>query len=148
MGTPDAGFIEPGAYVKGEDSVALDKALARALESVQSLLDDVGGKGGLSRNLNATMSNLREITANMNDMLGEANPHIGRAMSKLDSITVKLDDLLAKTGELVNKINTGQGAVGALISDQKVKDDVTATLNNFKEASASAKDVLGRITGF
>lgn len=148
QGTPGSGVIEEGALVSGDEAMPLDRSLAKALTSIQQLLDDVGDKGRLSENLNSTMANLREITANMNDLIGDSQPHLHRAMAKLDSITDKLDSLLAKTDSLVSKINTGEGAVGALVSDPKVKDDVTSALSNFKDASASAKDVLGRINSF
>ncbi|MFH1619717.1 MAG: MlaD family protein [bacterium] len=148
QGRASAGVIEPGAVIKGEDTLSLDKSLARTMASIQEILDDVGGKGKLSRNLNETIANLRDMTANMSELIGDTRPHVSRAMTRMDSISEKLDSLLAKTEELVARINSGQGAVGALMSDPKVKDDVTSTLSNFKDASASAKDVLGRVNSF
>jgi len=148
QGTPSAGIIPAGSTVKGEDTVPLDKSLAQALGSLQKLLDDVGGESGIGESLNATLSNIRETTARINDIVGDSGPHMENAMSRLDSVSEKLDSLLSKVDTLVTKINSGTGTIGALVSDEKVKDNVTETLSNFKEASASAKDVLGRINSF
>jgi len=75
-------------------------------------------------------------------------PHAENAMKRLDSLLAKLDGALSKMEHLADKIDAGEGTVGALVSDKKMKKNVSATLKNLKEATASVKDVLGRITGF
>ncbi len=141
QGNPALGAIEPGATVTGEETVPLEKAVAKALDSIQGLAKDIRGDGSTAKNLQEILDNLRGITANINEMVANGQPHAEKVMERLDSITAKLDSL-------VTKIDRGDGVAGALVSDQKMKENVTAAVTNLKDASASIKDVLGRINGF
>ncbi|HAF95737.1 MAG TPA: hypothetical protein DER10_01910 [Elusimicrobia bacterium] len=148
QGTPAAGVLKAGETVRGENSLPLDRAMTKMMEDLQSLIKDVRGDGNLSQNLNGIMTNLREVTANLNELVSDSQPHAQKMMERLDSITARLDDMLLKTDAIVDKINKGEGALGALVSDKQMKENVTSTLNNLKDASASVKNVVGRITGF
>ena len=148
QGTPAAGVIETGATVHGEQALALDRALARAVTSLEALVGDIRGEGRLARDLNAILTNLREVTVNVNELVSNAQPHAEKAMERVDSITAKLDAMLTKTDAIIDKINRGDGVAGALVSDTKMKDEVSAAITNLRDASASAKDALGRIGGF
>lgn len=148
QGTPSAGRVEAGETVRGENSLPLDRAMTRMMTDLESLIKDVRGDGSLSRNLNGIMTNLREVTANLNELVADSQPHAQKMMERLDSITAKLDDMLSKTAAIVDKINKGEGAIGALVSDKQMKENVTSTLNNLKDASASVKEVIGRVNGF
>ncbi len=148
QGAPAAGVLEPGATVRGEESLALDRALARAVTSLEALVGDIRGEGRLARDLNEILTNLREVTANVNDLVSNAQPHAEKIMERMDSITAKLDAMLTKTDAIVDKIDRGDGVAGALISDQKMKTEVSSAITNLRDASASVKDVLGRVNGF
>jgi Arc/MetJ family transcription regulator len=69
-------------------------------------------------------------------------------MDRSDAITQKLDDLLAKSNVMMTGLSTDKGAVGALLHDEKVKEDVKETIANVKDVAATAKDVFGRINQF
>jgi phospholipid/cholesterol/gamma-HCH transport system substrate-binding protein len=148
QGTPASGVLEAGVTVRGETVQPLDRAVAAAVASLESLIKDVRGDGTLGQNLNDILKNLKDVTANVNDLVANGQPHAEKAMERLDSITAKLDAMLTKTDLIVDKINKGEGVAGALVSDQTMKDNVSATLSNLRDASASAKSVLGRVGGF
>lgn len=148
QGDASSGVIAPGDQVSGSETLPIDRAMARAVEDIQGLVKELRGDGSMTRDLNDILSNLREVTANINEIISTSQPHAEKAMERLDSITAKLDAMLAKTGELVDKINRGDGTVGALVSDKQMKDNVTSALTNLKDASVSVKDMLGRISGF
>ena len=69
-------------------------------------------------------------------------------MERLDEITVKLDSVLTKADAMMVKLSNEEGVAGALVSDKKMKADVAATLDNLREATASAKEALGRVSTF
>ncbi len=148
QGTPGAGVLEAGTTVRGEEIMPLDRAVARAVTSLEGLIKDVRGDGTLGGNLNDILKNLKDVTANVNELVANGQPHAEKAMERLDSITAKLDAMLTKTDLIVDKINKGEGVAGALVSDVKMKDNVTATLSNLRDASESAKVALGRVNGF
>ena len=93
------------------------------------------------------MANL-DLTGNLNDLIETSRPQLSKAMSRTDAITEKLDSLLAKSNQMMAGLATDKGAVGAMLHDEKVKEDVKETITSFKEAAGTAKDVLGRITQF
>jgi hypothetical protein len=66
----------------------------------------------------------------------------------MDDVSSKLDGILAKTDHLMANLETGKGPVGALISDEKMKDDVKATVSDLRQTVGGVKDMLGRMNQF
>ena len=151
QGHPQAGVISPESTASGVNPVSIEKALTKALASLQSILTEVnseGPRGSLTSNLKDTVANVRELTANLNDLVEETKPGLTAAMDRADSITQKLDSLLAKSNLMMAGLATDKGAVGALLHDEKMKADVKETVASVREAASTAKDVFGRITQF
>ena len=148
QGSPAAGVLKAGETVKGAQTLPLDRAIAKAVDSLQALVGDIRGEGSLGRDLNEILENLREVTGNVNELVSNSQPHAEKVMERLDTITAKLDAMLDKTGAIVDKVNRGDGVAGALVSDPKMKSDVSEALTNLKDASVSVKTALGRINGF
>ncbi|MBI5881721.1 MAG: MCE family protein [Elusimicrobia bacterium] len=152
QGHPEAGIIPAGSTLGGVDFVPLDKAMNNALTSVEKLLQSFNSTdpkpGTLARNLNDTVANMRDLTANLNDLVETTRPNLSKALSRTDAITGKLDELLAKSNQVMASLSTDKGAVGALMNDPKIKDDVKETVSSIKEAAGTAKDMLGRMTQF
>lgn len=151
QGRADKGLLQPGDEVRGLDPVSIEKSLTKTLESLQAILNDLNtdsGRGTVTQNLKDTVANVREMTANLNDLLQTTKPDVQRAMARADEITEKLDKVLARTDQMMAGLATDKGAVGALLHDEKVKDDVKETIASVKEAAGTAKDVLGRLNQF
>jgi phospholipid/cholesterol/gamma-HCH transport system substrate-binding protein len=148
QGAPSLGHVEAGETVLGEEIVPLDKAVARAVASMESLVSDIRGEGKLAKSMQEILDNLRDITVNVNDMVANGQPHAEKALERMDSITARLDSILAKTDDIVGKIDRGDGVAGALVSDAKMKEDVSTAITNIRDASVSVKDAMGRMTGF
>lgn len=151
QGHESSGVLKPGATVQGIDPQDIQKALSKALASLQNMLDDLekpGPRGALVDNLKDTVANVREMTANLNDLMESTKPKMERAMDRADDITDKLDQLLAKANTMMAAMATDKGTVGALLHDEKMKEDVKETVASVKDAAATAKDVLGRINQF
>ncbi|MBI5623391.1 MAG: MCE family protein [Elusimicrobia bacterium] len=152
QGHPEAGVIPAGSAIAGVDFVPLDKAMNQALRSLDELVASFNSTeakpGTLARNLNDTVANMRDLTANLNDLIETSRPNLSKALARTDAITEKLDELLAKSNQVMAGLATDKGAVGALMHDPKVKEDVKETVSSIKEAAGTAKDMLGRMTQF
>ena len=151
QGSRAQGVIPANSTVRGEDPVSIEKSLTKALGKLENLLDGFtkeGPRGKLADNLTETVANVREMTANLNDLIETTKPKLTRALDRSDDITEKLDALLAKSNTMMASLNTSSGTIGALLNDQKIKDDVKETVASVKEAAGTAKDVFGRITQF
>ncbi|MBI4345243.1 MAG: MCE family protein [Elusimicrobia bacterium] len=152
QGHPSAGPLPPDSQIIGEDPVSIEKALTKALASLQNLLGDLNGPPGepgkLAKSIHATMDNVRNLTANLNDMMVDAKPAVTSSLQRMDEITAKLDRLLEQTNQMMASVNQSKGPVGALLNDQEMKQDIKQTVADVREAAGTAKDVLGRLTQF
>jgi len=152
QGKPSSGILPPGSTVRGEAAVSIEKALAKALGSLQELLGGLNGEedkqGALAKNLNATIANVRGLTANLAEMMADTKPAMTRTLNRMDDITAKLDSILARTDEMMAAINSAKGPVGAMLHDEKMKNEVKETVTSLKETAGSVKDILGRVTQF
>lgn len=151
QGHESAGLVEPGDTVEGTAPVDIQKALTQALGSLQKTLDQLNtdtGRGTLADNLKNTVANVREMTANLNDLIATTKPDLEKAMGRADDITKKLDDLLAQSNQMMTGLATSQGAVGTLLHDPVVKEQLKQTIADVKDAAATAKDTLSRINQF
>lgn len=151
QGKRSAGVIAANSTIRGQDPVSIEKSLTAALAKLETLLGDLtkeGPRGSLTENLRETVANVREMTANLNDLIETTKPKLEKALERTDGITEKLDGLLAKSNVMMASLATSSGTVGALLHDQKMKEDVRETIASVKEAAGTAKDVLGRINQF
>lgn len=151
QGHPESGVIAPESTVMGTDPISIEKALTKALASLQDILSELnreGPRGSLTGNLKETVANVRDLTANLNDLIEATKPSLTAAIDRTDRITEKLDSLLAKSNQMMAGLSTEKGTVGALIHDEKMKKDVQETVASVREAASTAKDVFGRITQF
>ncbi len=146
-----SGVIPPESAVRGTDPVSLERAMTKALGSLEGLMAELtreGPQGSLTDNLKDTVANVRELTANLNDLIESTKPNVTKAMERTEQITAKLDELLAKSNQMMASLSTDKGTVGALLHDEKMKADVKETMSSVREAASTAKDVFGRITQF
>jgi hypothetical protein len=151
QGDLSRGVVEAGSTIEGTDPISLEKAMTKALGSINDMLGELtakGPRGSLTENLRDTVANVRELTANLNDLLETTKPSLEKSMDRMDGLTAKLDDLLAKSNQMMAGLATDKGAIGAMLHDEKVKNDVKETISSVKEAASTAKDVFGRITQF
>ena len=151
QGHSSAGIMPAGTVVRGTDPISIEKSLTQALGKLEKLLDGFnkeGPRGTLTDNLRETVANVRDMTANLNDLIATTKPKLTKALDRTDDITAKLDSLLEKANQTMAGLATDKGAIGALLHDEKVKEDVKQTIADVKEAAGTAKDVFGRITQF
>lgn len=148
QGSVTSGVLEDGDYVKGKESPPLDKMVSETMGSLKILIEDLNAKGNFARELNATMVNLRELTAKLNDLITAMHQPMTSSMRNVDATTEKLDRLIAKLDEIADKVNTGEGAIGTLLTDKEVKEEVKETVTNIKEVTKEAREILTRVGDF
>lgn len=151
QGRRAAGVIEPETTVPGTDPVSIEKSLAKTLNSMQKMMDDMntdGPRGSLTKNLKETVANVRDMTASLNDLIESSRPRMEKALERTDDITAKLDSLLAKSNLMMASLTSSTGTIGALLHDEQMKKDVKETIASVRETAGTAKDVFGRINQF
>lgn len=145
QGDPELGLIPEGTVVEGYNAVPLDQAVTRALNSVEGLVNDLRKDGKMADSIQEILDNLHNTTADLSQMIAYSRPHIEESMAKINVITARLDDILQKADQIAAKINNGDGVAGALISDAKMKEDVSQAVASLKDAAGTVKESLGKV---
>ena len=145
QGDPEEGLIPPGSVVEGYNSIPLDQAVTRALNSVEGLVSDLRKDGRMADSIQDILDNLRNVTADLSQMVAYSRPHIENSMARIDGIAERIDLLLQKADQIASKINNGDGVAGALISDAKMKEDVSEAVASLKDAAGTVKESLGKV---
>ena len=147
----DLGQKLDGALKTINDAFAGDEKGGGLFQKLNHLVGDNQGK------IDATMSNLQEITTKMNRGDG--------TLGKLINDPKLHDDLLAAVGEfrstadqakefianaqgMVAQVKAGQGALGVLLYDQQMAQDLKLTVSNVRDVSdklTNGKGTLGRL---
>jgi phospholipid/cholesterol/gamma-HCH transport system substrate-binding protein len=146
-----SGVVLAQSTLVGAESVDIQNSIAKALRSIQKMIDDLNGpgpNGSLVDNLRGSVDNMRRLTANLNDLLTTIKPSAEQAMAKTGKITDKLDMLLTKSNTMMASLSTSEGTVGALLHDPALKQNVTETVSSLKQAAYTANDMLSRINQF
>jgi phospholipid/cholesterol/gamma-HCH transport system substrate-binding protein len=165
-GSPDAPELKSGSMIKGENERSLNEMINKLSglfetdangNAVDNLKETIANIRNVSRSLNVAMGNhakeMEEIVMNIRDLTGslkvfsahleEISTHskedVKVAIEKFRGVGEKLDAMLAK-------INRGEGAIGALVNDEKTGKEVKEAVASIKDTANEAKKVLGRFT--
>ncbi len=144
QGDPMSGFIKEGDIVYGENMIPMDRAIINAVSDLQEFMKGLNNNGEFTKNLNDAVVNLRNISADLSEIISVSKPSIEKTAEGMDDITVKINSILEKTDNLISKIEKGEGPLGALIADNKSKDDIKQTISNIKDTSESIKKLMGK----
>lgn len=147
---------------------ALGKKLESALGGLSNTINGDGKTPGLfqkidklvsdnGENVNATVSNIRQVT----DKLNKGEGTLGKLIndSKMhDELLASVSDIKAAAGEaktfianaqtIVDQVKAGKGTLGALVFDDKIGNDLRATTKNLKDMSdkiARGEGTLGQL---
>lgn len=166
-GTPDQPVLHDGDTIQGRTTPSPDQLF-------EQLSTAFGGKSGmatLGENLNATINNLRHISEALDAALGQQQTEIVELVRNLHGASADLKGLLRDLHEIVasrkedvqvtlarlrsvmersdrvlGMVERGEGAVGTLVANKQVGQDVQQMVSTLKQSSEQLRDVLGRFT--
>ena len=141
QGNPQSGVLEAGAHVTGYSLPSITNMITDALNSIQNLTAGINDNGKFAEDLGATLQNLRELSGNLNDLIFTLRPYLTKSMSEVSELT-------KASNEVMQDLQTGKGLFPALVSDEKMKQDVEQTLANIKQVSDDAKTFIGQMAKF
>ena len=141
QGNPKSGVLEPGSHVKGVSLPSITNMITEALNSIQNLTAGISDNGKFGEDLNATLENLRNLSGNLNELIFTLRPYLTKSMSEVSELT-------KASNEIMQDLQTGKGLFPALVSDEKMKQDVEQTLANIKQVSDDAKTFVGQMAKF
>ena len=141
QGNPKSGVLEPGSHVTGMSLPSITNMITDALNSIQNLTGGINDNGKFAEDLNATLENLRNLSGNLNDLIFSLRPYLTKSMQEVSELT-------KASNSVMQDLQTGKGLFPALVSDEKMKQDVEQTLANIKQVSDDAKTFVGQMAKF
>lgn len=166
-GSPEKKRLNDGDILYGD----IARSFSDLMDKLADLVEGKDGKGGVGDDLKTTFANLRSVSDSLNAAIGLQKKELTELVRNLNEFTVdlkgmasdlhhitstkkedievsitKLRSLLERLDELVQKVQNGEGAVGRLVSDKEMGDEVKKTVTHLKQTAESAKDVLARFT--
>jgi phospholipid/cholesterol/gamma-HCH transport system substrate-binding protein len=179
MGTPGAPPLPDGAEIRTESSPDLNvimselgglgKQLQESLGSFSTALngDSKGGGGILQKldkiladntgRLNATMTNLQEITDKINHGEGtlgklvndpKLHDELLATVDEIKATATQAKEFVANAESIMDQVKSGQGTLGALVYDQKSAENIKASIANIRSVSdklAKGEGTLGKL---
>jgi phospholipid/cholesterol/gamma-HCH transport system substrate-binding protein len=179
MGTPGAPPLPDGAEIKTEVSPDLNTIMAEIGGLGKQLQDSLGsfskalngdskGGGGIiqkldklvsdnSARVDATMTNLQEITGKINRGEGTLGKLVNdptlhdqllATVAEIRTAATQAKEFATNAEAIMDQVKTGQGTLGALIYDQKAADDIRTSIANIRTVSdklAKGQGTLGKL---
>lgn len=178
LGTQDTPVLVDGAEIATEvtpdlNSVMaeignLGKKLESALGTITTAVSGDGTEPGLfqkintlvsdnSENLTATIANIRQVTATLNTkdgtiglLLNDPGLHdeLLAAVAEFKGTATEARTLLANAQAIVERVKTGQGAIGALVYDEAAGENIKTTVQNLRAVSdklANGEGTIGKL---
>ncbi|MSU23517.1 MAG: MCE family protein [Opitutus sp.] len=178
LGTPDAPPLRDGAEIRTKvtpdlnaimaEVGALGKKLEDALGSISTTINGDGKTPGLfqkidkligdnGENVNATMTNFRQVTDKLNKgegtlgrLLNDPKMHddLVATVGELKAAATNAKSFVANAQSIVDQVKAGQGALGALVFDEKAGNDFKAAVANLRTVSdklARGEGTLGKL---
>ncbi|MFQ5867484.1 MAG: MlaD family protein [bacterium] len=169
-GTEKEPLLQHGDTIMGIEPVVIDRALEKVLLGVGDLVEKIEGIGKeqeLGKSLGLILDNIGDVTWKLNRALGAEGQELKETIKNLQQLSAnakeitdslsqesitssleKLEKTLDGIAEVAEKLNRGEGAMGRLLSDEKMAEQIEQVVTGLQESSQEAKKILQRTSGF
>lgn len=136
-------------------STAMDKTIMESSTKLNQVLGNLEGASAAVRdittsqeqdyrqiiaNVRGATQDVRDVLATVKQVLGSGEGDIRESVAGLKQTLNHLDDSLKHIQSVTGKIDQGEGAIGALVSDKQMGEDLSRTVSD-------ASDFVNRIVG-
>ncbi len=155
QGSNGARMAEDGQYIFSKEPVETDeimkslKTTAESAEIITLQLAEImmninSGKGTLGRliqdstiaeNINQTIGNFKKSSEGLDETIEITKENVFAFMESLKKTAAKTEVASNQLGEIMTKINNGEGAIGMLLKDTSIVNNIDETIFNLKESS-------------
>lgn len=155
QGSTNSPVAENGQHILSKEPVESDeivkslKTTAESAEVITLQLSEImvninSGQGMLGRliqdtaiaeNVNLTIENFRKSSEGLDETIEVTKENVFAFMESLQKTVAKTEVASNQLGEIMVKINNGEGAIGMLIQDTTIVNNIDETIINLKESS-------------
>lgn len=160
QGTNNSPIAEDGQHLLSKEPVETDaimvslQATAVNAEVITLQLAEImtnvnSGQGMLGRliqdttiaeNVNQTIENFKKSSEGLDETIEVTKENVFAFMEGLQATVAKTEVASDQLGEIMMKINNGEGAVGMLLKDTVIVNNIDETIVNLKESSKSLNE--------
>jgi len=155
QGTPDSPVVEDRQNILSKPPVETDAIMETlqatalnaeiiTLQLAEIMMNINSGQGMLGRliqdstiaeNVNLTLENFKKSSEGLDETIEVTKENVFAFMQGLQATVAKTEVASDQLGEIMMKINRGEGAIGMLIRDTIIVNNIDETLINLKESS-------------
>jgi phospholipid/cholesterol/gamma-HCH transport system substrate-binding protein len=155
QGSNNSSIAEDGDHILSKEPIETDdimkslKTSAGSAEVIMMQLVEImmninSGKGTLGRliqdstiaeNINQTIENFKKSSEGLDQTIEVTKENLFAFMESLQKTAGKTEVASYQLGEIMMKINNGEGAIGMLIQDTAIVNNIDETIINLKKSS-------------
>jgi phospholipid/cholesterol/gamma-HCH transport system substrate-binding protein len=155
QGSKKSPMAEDGQHILSKEPLETDdimKSLKTSAENAEVItlqLSEImmninSGQGTLGRliqdstiaeNINQTIENFKKSSEGFDETIEVTKENVFAFMESLQKTAAKTEVASNELGEIMTKINSGEGAIGMLLKDTSIVNNIDETIINLKESS-------------
>jgi phospholipid/cholesterol/gamma-HCH transport system substrate-binding protein len=155
QGSNSSPIAEDGQHISSKEPIETDdimkslKTTAESAEVITMQLSEImmninSGQGTLGRliqdstiaeNINETIENFKKSSEGLDETIEITKENVFAFMESLQKTAAKTEVASNELGEIMTKINNGEGAIGLLLKDTVMVNNIDETIINLKESS-------------
>lgn len=160
QGTNDSPVANDGQHLISKEPVETDAIMVTlqatalnaeiiTLQLAEIMMNVNSGQGMLGRmiqdstiaeNVNQTIENFKKSSEGLDETIEVTKENVFAFMQGLQATVAKTEVASDQLGEIMMKINNGEGAVGMLLKDTAIVNNIDETIVNLKESSISLNE--------
>jgi len=163
-------LLDDGDTIIGIEPVSIDRAVEKVLIGVGDLVEkigEIGKEGELGKSLRLILDNIGDVSEKINRALGAKGEELKETIDNLHQLSANIKDIsdsiseenitsslrklektLDEVAEVAEKLNRGEGAMGRLLSDEKMGEQIEQVVSNLEKSSQQAEKILQRTSDF
>lgn len=134
-------------------SLKVSLASAESQHNIQASLDNIRELTDVLRmvvvdnqqRLSSVIVNLERFTSDISEVAGQNKLALGETIQNFRDISGQLGETIQALNSVAQKIDQGQGSIGALVNERTTVDDLNATLSSLKDISRKIDEGQGTI---
>jgi phospholipid/cholesterol/gamma-HCH transport system substrate-binding protein len=155
QGSDNAPVAEDGQHILSKEPIETDDIMKSlqttaghaeviTLQLAEIMVNINSGQGMLGRliqdstiaeNVNLTIENFKKSSEGLDETIEVTKENVFAFMESLQKTAAKTEVASNELGEIMTKINSGEGAIGMLLKDTSIVNNIDETIVNLKESS-------------
>jgi phospholipid/cholesterol/gamma-HCH transport system substrate-binding protein len=160
QGSNNAAMAKDGQKILSKEPVETDDIIVSlqatavnaeviTLQLAEIMVNINNGKGTLGRliqdstvaeNINQIIENFKTSSEGLDETIEVTKENVFAFMKSLQKTVAKTEVASNELGEIMTKINSGEGAIGMLLKDTAIVNNIDETIVNLKESSVSLNE--------